>query len=135
MQFKLCYKTYGFGISLAACKGFTDSTSLDLHSVLMDYIHAYTDLVGESELSKLTALSKIYSRDIACKVFGAITDKAQNIPVEEFEDATYRTSWVQSSRVDGFSEPWPLVLVGVAMDINKYIAENIHVKKKDISEQ
>ena len=132
MQFKLCYKEYDFGMSLASCKGFTDSTGLDLHCVLMDYILAYTELVGQSELNKLSTLGKLYSRDIACKLFSAITNKDLNIPLEEFEDATYRTSWVQSSRVDGFSEPWPLVLVSIAMDINKYIGENIHVKKKDI---
>ena len=135
MEFKLCYKAYGFGMSLASCKGFTDSTGLDLHSVLMDYVHAYTELVEQSELNKLCALSKLYSRDIACKLFFSITNKDLSIPLEEFDDATYRTSWVQSSRVDGFSEPWPLVLVGVAMDINKYISENIHVKKKDIEGQ
>ena len=135
MKFKLCYKTYDFGISLASCKGFTDSTGLDLHCVLMDYIYAYTDLADAPELNKVSTLGKLYSRDIACNLFSSITDKELNIPDEEFQDATYRTSWVQSSRIDGFSEPWPLVIVGVAMDINKYISENIHVKKKDISEE
>ena len=134
MNFKLAYKTYNFGISLASCKSFTDSTGLDLHCVLMDYIYTYTNLTGEPELKKVSELGKLYSRDIACNLFSAITDKELNIPIEEFQDATYRTSWVQSSNVDGFSEPWPLVIVGVAMDVNKYISENIHVKKKDISE-
>lgn len=135
MQFKLAYKAYNFGMSLASCKRFTDSTGLDLHCVLMDYIHAYTAQVGQSELNKVTALGKLYTRDIACKLFHAITDKDDSINIEEFDDATYRTSWVQSSRVDGFSEPWPLVIVSIAMDINEYIGENIHVKKKDISEE
>lgn len=131
MEFKLAYKAYPFSMSLAACKRFTDATGLDLHDVLMDYIHAYTAVSKETDLKKVSVMSKLHSRAIACHVFHAISEKENSIKLEEFEDATYLTSWFRSEVVDGMSEPWPIVLVGVAMDVNNYINENLHVKKKD----
>ena len=135
MEFKLAYKTYSYGISLASCKRFTDACGLSLHNVLMDYIGAFTELQGETELKRVSTLSKLYDRKVACDLFHSITDKELSIPVEEFDDATYRTAWVQEAPVDGFSEPYPLVICGIAMDVHKYITDNIHVKKKDISEE
>ena len=77
-------------------------------------------------------MSKVHSRAIACNVFYALSNKEKEIPLAEFQDATYLTSWFRSEVIDEMSEPWPLVLVSVAMDINKYINDNLHVKKKDI---
>jgi len=132
MKFKLAYKSYSFGISLASSKRFTDNTGLSLHCVLMDYIVAYTELQGQIEAKRISELSKLYDRKIVCDLLHAITDDDLNIPLEEFEDATYRTSWVQSDAVDGFSEPWALVVCAIAFDVHDYISKNIHVKKKDI---
>ncbi len=134
MKFKLAYKEYPFSISLASCKRFTDASGLDLHPVMMDYIHKFTELKDASILDRLTQLSKLYSRDVACHLFMSITDKEKDIPLEEFQDATFRVSWIQSSRDDDLSEPWPLVIVALAMQVNKYINENLHVKKKDTSD-
>ena len=132
MEFKLGYKAYPFSISLATCKRFTDATGLDLHDVLMDYIHAYSEVSTEKDLKKVSVMSKVHSRAIACNVFYALSNKEKEIPLAEFQDATYLTSWFRSEVIDEMSEPWPLVLVSVAMDINKYINDNLHVKKKDI---
>jgi hypothetical protein len=132
MEFKLAYKSYSYGMSLASCKRFTDATGLDLHPVLMGYIHKFTELKDASILDRLTQLSKLYSREVACHLFMSITDKESHATLEEFQDATFRVSWVQSSRDDDLSEPYPLVIVGIAMEVNRYINENIHVKKKDI---
>jgi hypothetical protein len=135
MDFKLAYKSYSFGISLASCKRFTDATGLDLHPVLMEYIHKFTELKEASILDRLTQLSKLYSREVACHLFMSITDKDSNATLDEFQDATFRVSWIQSKRDDDLSEPWPLVIVALAMEVNKYINDNIHVKKKDTSEE
>lgn len=134
MEFKLAYKTYSFGMSLASCKRFTDATGLDLHPVLMDYIHKFTELKEASILDRLTQLSKLYSREVGCHLFASITDKESRVPLEEFQDATFRVSWIQSSPDGDLSEPWPLVIVAIAMDVNKYINDNLHVKKKDTSD-
>ena len=131
MEFKLGYKAYPFSMSLASCKRFTGATGLDLHDVLMDYINSYTDVSKESELKKVSAMSKLHSRSVACHLFHAITDKESKVTLAEFEDATYMVSWFRSDVVDDMSEPWPLVLVSIAFDVNKYINDNVHVKKKD----
>ena len=91
MEFKLAYKSYPFSISLGSCKRFTDSTGLDLHSVLMDYLHAFTSITRKPKVKTLELLchmSKVYSREVACKLFYAITDKSKEIPLEEFQDGT-----------------------------------------------
>ncbi|PHS21821.1 MAG: hypothetical protein COA84_14930 [Robiginitomaculum sp.] len=134
MEFKLGYEVYPFGMSLAVCKRFTDATGLDLHPVLMDYINTFTELKDASILDRLTQLSKLYPREVGCHLFASITDTESRVPLEEFQDATFRVSWVQSSRDDDLSEPWPLVIVGLAMQVNKYINDNLHVKKKDTSD-
>lgn len=134
MKFKLAYKYYDFGISLASSRRFTEATGLSLHCVLMDYIVAYTETQGQIEAKRISIISKLYTRKIVCDLLHAITDENLKIPVEEFDDATYRTSWVQSEKVDGFSEPWALVICSIAFDVHNYISKNIHVKKKDIKE-
>lgn len=130
MELKLAYKTYSFGEPLGSTKAFTDDTGLCLQVVLQDYIIAYADNAALDELRKVSAMSKVYSREIACRAFHAIIDDSMGIPFEEIEDATHRTSWFQENRIDGFSEAWPIVLANAALDINEYIKKNIHVKKK-----
>ena len=132
MEFKLAYKSYKCGWSLAAFKRFYDATGLDLSTVLQDYIQAYASTTEQSKVSQHVTLSKLYSRDIASNVFYCITDESLNVPLDEFDDATFRTSWFQTERVDGFSEEYPAVLLKIALDFNEYIQANIHVKKKDI---
>lgn len=134
MKFKLAYKSYPFSITLGACKRFTDATGLDLHPVMMDYINKFTLLNESPLLEKLTEMSKLYSRDTACHLFASIVDQDKDIPLEEFQDGTFRVSWIQSDRDDDLSEPWPMVILDLALQVNTYINENLHVKKKVIAE-
>tara|TARA_R110002050_G_scaffold148049_1_gene274241 strand:- start:616 stop:1020 length:405 start_codon:yes stop_codon:yes gene_type:complete len=132
MEFKLAYKSYQYGWSLSKFKRFFDATGLDLSTVLQDYIQAYATDVEQSKVAKHVQLSKLYSRDIASNIFYCITDQSLNVPLAEFDDATFMTSWFQTESVDGFSEEYPMVLLSVALAFNDYIQANIHVKKKDI---
>jgi len=131
MEFKLAYKSYKYGWSLSNFKRFFDATGLDLSTVLQDYIQAYASDVEQSKVAKHVELSKLYSRDIASNIFYSITDKELNVPLDEFDDATFRTSWFQTESIDGFSEEYPMVLLSIALAFNDYIQANIHVKKKD----
>ncbi len=130
MEFKLAYKTYSYGWSLSNFKRFYDATKLDLPTVLQEYIICYSELQGESQMARHVAMSKLYSRDVAAKLFHSIVDKDLNIPLDEFDDATFRTSWLQLESVDGFSEEYPMILLSIAMAFNDYVQSNIHVKKK-----
>ena len=44
----------------------------------------------------------------------------------------YRVSWLPSDRTDTLSEPWPLVMIDIANQVNSYFTENMAVKKKDL---
>jgi hypothetical protein len=134
MEFKLCYKSYPFKISQGACKRFFEQTGLDLQTVFLTYIckfHETSDLtVGD----RLVMLSNLYSRDVACKaMYHIIKEEKDGVSMAELEDASFRVSWTASDRDDDLSEPWPLVMVGVGIQINDFFTEHLNVKKLDTS--
>jgi len=127
---KLCYKEYPFKVSLAACKVFHDKTGLDLQTVFMKYI-AHCHKTSSMELTeRLVSFSELYTRDIACKALHAVIDAATDgVPLAEIEDATFRVSWIANVKDDDISEPWPMVMLNTALEINTYFASNIQTKK------
>jgi hypothetical protein len=131
---KLCYKEYPFKVSFKACKVFHDQTGLDLPTVFMDYIAEYNKTTDMQVAERLVFLAKMYTRDIASKALHAVIDAATDgISLGEIEDAAYRVSWVQSERNDDLSEPWPMVMLSTALEINNLWAKDISVKKTDTS--
>ena len=134
MIIKLCYKEYPFKISQKACKKFFEQTGLDLQTVFMKYISICVDTKGLDVTKRLICFSELYARDIACKAFHCmIQEEDESIPLTEIEDATFRVSWVESKRDDDISEPWPLVMLATALEINTYFTENLNIKKLDTS--
>ena len=134
MQIKLCYKTYPIKLSVGANKAFTDSTGLDIQTVLQDYIAACSDSDGKSVMGKCVHLSKLYSRKIACKALHSLIDGAcDGVPIEEIDDATFRVSWTLNNKPDDLSDPWPYVMLQAALTINEYQNKNLPEKKSDTS--
>lgn len=130
MLVKLCYKEYPFKISQKACKKFFEMTGLDLQTVFMKYISACVDTTGLDVTKRLIQFSELYSRDVACKALHCmIKEEDTSIPLAEIEDGTFRVSWIESKRDDDLSEPWPLVMLDVALQINTYFTENLNIKK------
>ena len=129
---KLCYKEYPFKISLKACKVFHDQTGLDLQTVFMKYI-AVCHKTADMELTeRLVFFAELYTRDIASKALHAVIDaETDGVSLAEIEDGTFRVSWIQSTRDDGISEPWPMVMLDTALQINDYFSNNLPVKKPD----
>lgn len=131
---KLCYKEYPFKITLKACKTFYDNTGLDLQTVFMDYLVGCVKSQEMVSLERLAYFSKIYTRDVACQALHAIiSQENKNIPMSEIEDATFRVSWTASDVEDDMQEPWPLVMVATAVQINDCFKE-MQKKKPDTSE-
>ena len=62
-----------------------------------------------------------------------IREVDKTIPIAEIEDATYRVGWMASDRDDDLSEPWAMVMVSTALQINDYFMDNLNVKKPDTS--
>lgn len=129
---KLCYKEYSWKISNNACRSFKEKTGKDLNGVFADYIVASINLDQNVSIFERTEIfRKLHSREDACKALHCIIEASQDgISLEEIEDATYRVGWTLSDRPDELSEPWPVVMLDVAFQINSYLNENLPSKKK-----
>ena len=135
MEIHLAYKRYPYKITLNACKKFYEQTGLDLQTVFLKYISAAANSKELSIAERLIGFSELYSREVACKAMHCmIREENTSIPLAEIEDGTFRVSWLASDREDTLSEPWPLVMVNTALQINDYFSENLHIKKSDTSE-
>lgn len=133
MRIKLCYKEYNAKISLKACKVFFDETGLDLQTVFMRYIAHCSKTQGMLLAERLVSFSELYTRDIASKALHSVIID-DNIPLAEIEDATYRVGWLESGRDDDISEPWAMVMLSTALQINDYFTKELAVKKLDTSD-
>lgn len=129
---KLCYKEYDWKLTNGACKSFFDKTGLDLQTVFADYITAWVDLPENiSLMNRMQVFSKIQTRDVASKALHSIIKPCcDGVSLDEISDATFRVSWILSERPDDLSEPWPLVMLDAALQINDYFNANIPKKKE-----
>lgn len=128
---RLCYKEYPYKISLAACKAFFDATGEDLQSVLLEYLEACHRTSGMDLVKRMSEFYKICKFEVASHAIHSLVKTAnKNIPIEEIQDAMFRVSWLPSDRDDDLSEPWPLVMVTIATQVNDYFVSNMPVKKK-----
>jgi len=137
MEIHLAYKRYPYKLTLNACKVFFEQTGLDLQTVFLKYISEAAS-PNNKQLSiadRLIAFSELYSRDVACKAMHCmIKEENKSIPMDEIQDGTYRVGWIASDRDDDLSEPWAMVMVTTALQVNDYFMENLNIKKSDTSE-
>ena len=136
MEIHLAYKRYPYKLTLNACKIFFEQTGLDLQTVFIKYISEAANNKDMSIAERLIAFSELYSRDVACKALYCMIKEvpSNSVPIAEIEDGTYRVGWLASDRDDDLSEPWALVMVTTALQVNQYFMDNLNVKKSDMSE-
>ena len=131
---KLCYKEYDYKISLAACKSFFDKTGLDLQIVLADYIRANMSEGNQTLLDRIVTLGKLYSREVVNYALHAVIKPCHDeVSIDEICDATYRVGWQLSDRPDQLSEPYPIVMLSLALDYNAYCNTNLPESKKKVT--
>jgi hypothetical protein len=134
MEIHLAYKKYPYKLTLNSCKVFFEQTGLDLQTVFLKYISEAANNRESSIADRLICFSELYSRDIACKAIHCmIKEVDKSIPIAEIEDATFRVGWMASDRDDDLSEPWAMVMVTTALQVNDYFMDNLNVKKLDTS--
>lgn len=132
---KLCYKEYDFKVNLAACKSFYEQTGTDLQHTLLLYLDAMQKARGMDLTEHLASIHGVCSFDVAAKLIHCLVRQSdKSIPLEEIEDAMFRVSWTPSETEDGLCQPWPLVMVDIATQVNQYFADNLPKKKADTSE-
>ncbi len=131
MEIKLCYKTYDFKISLAACKAFYDATGEDLQYILLKYIETSIETKELDLISRMASFLSVVKFEVAAQaIFALIRTENKSIPLDEIRDGMFRVSWLPSERTDDQSEPWCMVMLGIATQVNGYFEKNIPVKKK-----
>ena len=123
---KLCYKEYDYKISLEADKNFTDKTGLDLQIVLAKYIEC-NHLNGEQTLlSRMVSLGSLYSRGVVNHALHSVIKPChKEVSFDEICDGTFRVGWQLSERPDELSEPYPIIMLQLALDHNDYCNANI----------
>lgn len=137
---KLCYKSYDWKISNGACRSFKEKTGKDLMGVFAAYIVASINLKNDiSTFERCEVFRDVHEAvddgdvafDIASKALHCVISASDtSISLEEIVDAMYRVSWTVSDRPDDLSEPWPVVMLDVALQLNTYMCENLPLKKK-----
>ena len=121
---KLCYKEYPYKLNLSACKGFYEKTGKDLTYVLMRYLEACRETVGMNDLERLRNFFGIETSDTMSNAFHQlIKQEDKSISLSEIQDAMFRVSWMPTDSDSDLCEPWPLVVIDLATQVNSYYSE------------
>lgn len=129
---KLAYINYPYKISIGAIKQFYDKTGLDLDSVLYEYLLAYREIPKDSDGFKVTALMlRVCPAIHAAELFHAIFQaKNSCVSLDEIQDGMAQVAGRYNPEADECSNPWPLVLVKLAYEVDEYKFNNIDTGKK-----
>ena len=131
---KLAYQEYDYKMSLAAMRQFKEATGKDLWHTLLSLIEANADAIadGKTSLSGIVRLSEVIDFDTGAEVFRAMLTRENNAKVsrEDIEDAMFRVGWLPAKTDDGMTEPYTLLLLKMAIDVNAQMNEQ--PKKKVI---
>ncbi|HHZ68954.1 MAG TPA: hypothetical protein EYN67_02855 [Flavobacteriales bacterium] len=124
MHINLCFKTYNCKLNLAACKSFHQQTGKDLNYLLMCYLELFRKNEKLSLVERLKSAFGMESTDVAAKLFHClIVQEDKSIPLAEIEDAMFRVSWMPTDNDTDMCEPWPMVMLQLAIDVSSYYAE------------
>ena len=122
-------------MNLAACKSFYEQTGTDLQHTLLLYLDVTQKTQSQDLIERLASFHNVCSFDVAAKLIHClIKQKEKEIPLDEIEDAMFRVSWTPSEMGSDLCQPWPLVMVDLATQVNQYFADNLPKKKADTSE-
>lgn len=133
MEFKLAYKSYEYKMSLAAMKRFKEATGRDLWSILSQYVVEYSNHKESPLLRLCGALGEFCDFETASYIFYCLAKECNSrLTIEEIQDAMFHVGWRPSERPDDMSEPYPLVLVLIASDIDQYFSELVVKKKQSL---
>jgi hypothetical protein len=116
-------------MSLEAMKQFKAATDEDLWFSLLHFLETWTLSADEPILTRMRKVYGVLDFDTAAHLFySLIKTENKSIPFSEIEDGMYKLGWLPNKRDGDLSNPWPLVLVNVAHDINNQFNEAL--KKK-----
>lgn len=118
-------------MSLGAMKQFKQATGKDLWCTLLQFMERYALTKDESIVSRMKKLYETVDFETASHLFHSLIRAEDNsIPLIEIEDAMFKVGWLPTERDGDMSEPWPLVLVVIAHEINKQFEQDVSELKK-----
>lgn len=127
---KLCFKEYESKMSLEAIKQFKLNTGLDLWCTLISFIQTYRDTSDLDTISRMQQLYSVCDFETGAQMFHALIHTSDSsIPLQEIEDSMFRVGWMPTKDDGNLREPWPIVAVNVAYDIDKQFQEILPKKK------
>ena len=131
MRFTLCYKEYPFKMSLGAMKQFKVATGKDLWHTLVAFLDEWMQGEGESVLKRCRRAYEVVDFVTAAELIHALV-KAENksVPIAEIEDAMFRVGWLPTDLENNNVNPYPLVLVSIAHQINDEFTLGVEQEKK-----
>lgn len=114
-------------------KRFKDATGRDLWALLSQYVVKYSELKDASLLSLCGELGDFCDFETASYIFYSLAKECNSrLTIDEIQDAMFHVGWRPSERPDDMSEPYPLVLVLIASDVDQYFSELVVKKKQDL---
>ena len=120
--FKLCYKEYEYKPSLKAIKDFKEATGLDMWGVLSKYMSTYLKCRAEGVplTDMLNELAKVIDFVDSAVLFHCLAKQSSSVSIDEIEDAMFHAGILPTEADSDMSEPYPMVIYMLALDINKY---------------
>lgn len=130
MRFRLFFKDYDCKFNLKSMKQFEEATGKDLWPSLMLYIHTFSVNQDQGTLVLIDKLSKVLTFSEAAHAFHCLASQCNSkVTIEEIEDAMFHAGIRPSERHDDMSEPWPLIMYRLCIDIDNYHTKAIQAKK------
>ena len=118
-------------MTLGAMKQFKDATGKDLWHTLLAFLEEWMSSEGKSTLSRCRAVYGVVDFETAAELIHALVKaEDKSIPLVEIEDAMFNVGWLPVDLDNGKVNPYPLILVSIAHDINKLFTDEIESVKK-----
>lgn len=130
-MFKLCGKEYQSKMSLEAMKQFKQNTGKDLWCLLITMIEVFATTSEASVLERMRSLYQACDFETASHAFHALCVE-NSVPLDEVQDGMFRVGWMPTDRDGDITEPWPLILVMLAYDVDKQFNQIPETDKKKV---
>ena len=118
-------------MTLGAMKQFKGATGKDLWHTLIAFLDDWMKSEKESTLSRCRGVYSVVDFGTAAELIHALVrTENKSIPIAEIEDAMFRVGWLPTDLEDSNINPYPLILVSIAHQINEsFSVEAEEVKK------
>lgn len=129
---KLCYKEYDVRITIEDILNFKRKTGKDLYATVLGILAVFIETKGAaSEAERMAKLHSAIDFETASFVFShCLKFGGYAVSVDEARDAMFRVGWRLHDDDNEWMQPYPLVLVELAFELDRQFGEVVEAKKK-----